>query len=152
MKQYADIIAFDKNGQVALIAEVKNKRGTSKEWATRLRRNLYASALRPHAPFCLLALPDKFYLWKNMGGNSEVLEPTQEIDPRPFLQTYYEKSGVSPNSLTGDSFELIITSWLNQVLSARSPQELLNGNQDWLISSGLFDKLAGGHLELEVAA
>ena len=152
MRQYADILAFDKNGQLALIAEVKNKRGTSDDWAAKMRRNMYAHGLLPNAPFFLLALPDKFYLWKNVGRTLELLEPTQKVDPRPFLQPYYEKSGISANDITGEGFELVVTSWLNQVLRAESPQELSNGNQDWLINSGLFDKLADGHLELEAAA
>lgn len=152
MRQYADILAFDKNGQLALIAEVKSKRGTSDEWAAKMRRNMYAHGLLPNAPFFLLALPDKFYLWKNADRTSEVLEPTQKVDPRPFLQPYYEKSGISADDLTGKSFEHIVTSWLNQVLRAKNPQDLSNGNQEWVIKSGLFDKLAGGRLELEAAA
>jgi len=152
MKQYADILAFDRNGQLALIAEVKNKRGTSTAWAAKMRRNMFAHGLLPHAPFFLLALPDVFYLWKNTGRTPELIEPSQRIDPNPFLQRYYQISGILPTDLTGRSFELIVTSWLNQVLRAKSPQDLSNGNQDWLVSSGLFDKLAGGHLELEAAA
>jgi hypothetical protein len=152
MKQYPDIVAFDKNGQLALTAEVKNKRGTSKEWASRMRRNMFAHGLSPSAPFCLLALPDKFYLWKNTDRPSNILEPIQEVDPRSFLQPYYEKLGVSPDKLNGKTFEFIVAAWLNQALSARSPQDLSNGDKDWLISSGLFDKLAGGRLELDEAA
>ena len=152
MKQYADILAFDRNGQLALIAEVKNKRGTSTNWAAKMRRNMFAHGLMPNAPFFLLALPDAFYLWENTGRGLEPIEPTQRVDPTPFLQPYYEGSGIAPTDLTGRSFELIVTSWLNQVLRAKSPRELSNGTQDWLVKSGLFDRLAGGHLELEAAA
>lgn len=151
MRQYADILAFDRFGQVALIGEIKNKRGTSAEWAAKMRRNMFAHGLLPNAPFFLLALPDVFYLWKNTGINLDVIAPTQKIDPQPFLQPYYENSGISPDNLTGRSFEFIVTSWLNQALRAKSQQDLFSKNQDWLVSSGLFDKLAGGRLELEVA-
>jgi hypothetical protein len=151
VRQYADILAFDKNGQLALIAEVKNKRGTSTTWAARMRRNMFAHGLLPNAPYFLLALPDAFYLWEQNGGASEAAEPTQKINPHQLLEPYYEKAGISPANLTGASFELIVTLWLNQVLRAKSPQEL-NGNHDWILKSGLFDRLAGGHLELEAAA
>lgn len=150
--QYADILAFDKSGQLVLIVEAKNKRGTSAEWAKRMRRNMLARDLRPKAPFCLLALPDRFYLWKNAGGAPEVTEPTLQIDPTPFLQPYYEKSGALPGELTGDSFELIVAAWLNEVLRADNPPDLKGKNQEWLLESGLFDSLAGGRLELEAAA
>lgn len=151
MTQYADILAFDRYGQLALIAEIKNKRGTSSEWAAKMRRNMFAHGLLPNAPFFLLALPDNFYLWKNTGINLNVVEPTQKVDPHPFLQPYYESFGISPDNLTGRSFEFIVTSWLNQVLRAKSPKDFFGGNQDWLVSSGLFDKLAGGRLEVEAA-
>ena len=151
MRQYADILAFDRYGQLALIAEVKNKRGASSEWAARMRRNMFAHGLLPSAPFFLLALPDNFYLWKDTDRNLDVIEPTQKIDPRPFLQPYYQNSGISFENLTGRSFEFIVTSWLNQVLRVKSPKVFFGEGQDWLVSSGLFDKLAGGYLETEVA-
>lgn len=152
MKQYADILAFDRNGQLALIAEVKSKRGTSVNWAAKMRRNMFAHGLLPDAPYFLLALPDAFYLWENNGRGAEVIEPSQRVNPDPFLQPYYDESGIAPTDLTGRSFELIVASWLNQVVRAKSPHELENGSQDWLVNSGLFERLVGGHLELETAA
>ena len=151
MKQYADIWAFDKSGQLALIAEVKSKRGTSNEWAAKMRRNMFAHGYLPDSPYFLLALPDAFYLWNDSGRGLEPVEPTQRVDPHPFLQPYYDKTGISSDDLTEKSFEFVVTSWLNQVLLAKSSQEL-TGNQDWLVDSGLFDRLVGGRLELDAAA
>ena len=151
MRQYADILAFDRYGQLALIAEVKIKRGASNEWAARMRRNMFAHGLLPSAPFFLLALPDNFYLWKNTDRHLDIIEPTQKVDPQPFLQPYYKSFGISLDNLTGRSFELIVTSWLSQILRAKSPKDFFGENQDWLVSSGLFDKLVGGNLEIEVA-
>jgi hypothetical protein len=152
MKQYADIVIFDKNGELALIVEVKNKRGTSSEWAGKMRRNMYAHGLMPNAPFFLLALPDRFYLWKHNGSISEILEPTERINPQQLLRPYYEKFGLPAESLAGKSFEYLVTSWLNEILRARTPQDLPRDTQDWVTRSGLFDKLAGGHMKSEIAA
>lgn len=152
MRQYADILAFDKNGQLALVAEVKNKLGTSSEWAAKLRRNMFAHGSVPNAPFFLLALPDSFYLWENTGRTLEVVEPTQQVDPQPFLQPLSGSTDAAYRNLTEQSFELVVTSWLNQVLQAQRPEEFLEGNQGWLLSSGLFEKLTGGHLSLEAVA
>jgi len=129
-------MAFDKDGQLALIAEVKNKRGTSSNWAAKMRRNMLAHGLMPNAPYFLLALPDAFYLWDSSGRSLQFAEPVQKVDPHSFLRTYYQKTGISPTDPTEESFEFIVTSWLNQVLRAKSPQELSNGNQDWLVTSG----------------
>lgn len=152
MRQYADIVIYDKNGQLALIAEVKNKQGTSKEWAAKMRRNMYAHDFMPNAPFFLLALPDRFYLWKNPTGTGEEIEPTQQIDPAPFLQPYFEKASILPSTVTGKSFELIVVSWLNQILRASNPEDIQNHGQDWLLNSGLFEALTGGYLKFETAA
>jgi hypothetical protein len=152
MKQYADIFAFDRNGQLVLIAEAKSKRGTSSDWAAKMRRNMLAHDLMPNAPYFLLALPDAFYLWDGSGRSAQFSEPTRRIDPHKFLKPLYEKTGISPTNLTERTFEFIVTSWLNQVLRADSSRDLRNGEQDWLVESGLFDRLLGGHLELETAA
>lgn len=152
MRQYADILAFDKDGELTLIAEVKNKWGTSDDWAAKMRRNMFAHGLMPHPPFFLLALPDIFYLWHNIDSTLESVTPTLKVDPRSFLQPHYETSGSSLHDLTGRSFELIVTSWLNQVISTDNPQDLLGNDQKWLVSSGLFSRLTGGHLVLDTAA
>lgn len=152
MRQYADILAFDKNGQLALVAEVKSKLGTSSDWAAKLRRNMFAHGSMPDAPFFLLALPDSFYLWQNTGRTLEVVEPTQQVDPQPFLQPLFDATNPSNSHLTEQSFELIVTSWLNQILQTQHSEDLPEGNRNWIVSSGLFDKLTGGHLSIEAAA
>jgi len=42
MSSSADLALYDRNGQLTAVAEVKNKLGTSREWATQLRRNILA--------------------------------------------------------------------------------------------------------------
>lgn len=152
LNRYADIVAFDQSGQLALIVEVKSKLGTSKEWAKRMRRNLYAHGLLPSVPFFLLALPDRFYLWKNAGSQAEALDPTFEIAPATFLRPYYDRAGVASNELTGETFELIVAGWLLAVMRADGLTDLEGDNLEWLAGSGLLDRLSGGRLELEAAA
>ena len=38
----ANIVVYDKNGQLAAVIEAKDKKGASKDWAIKMRRNLYA--------------------------------------------------------------------------------------------------------------
>jgi len=152
MEQFADILAFDRNGQLALIVEVKNKRETSISWAENMRRNLFAHGILPRAPYFLLALPDRFYLWHDEPNEPTLTEPTRQIDPSSFLEYYYRTSGISAESLTGRSFEYIVTSWLHRVLQTKDPLELEANGRDWLVETGLFERLTGGHLEMEAAA
>jgi hypothetical protein len=42
--------------------------------------------------FFLLAVPDKFYLWKEIGLSTEEIEPDYEINPEPFLKPYHRKA------------------------------------------------------------
>ena len=151
MRQIADIIAYDTNGQLTLVIEIKSKLGTSAQWAAQMRRNILAHGLLPSTPFFLLGLPDHFYLWKDNGITPEVIKPTYEIDPRPFLQPYYEKSGLSSETISGKSFELVIVSWLSEILGTRS-QDSLQDSQKWLLESGLFEAIHGGYMDLGIPA
>ncbi len=147
----ADLIAYDKDGQLAVIIEIKNRIGTSKEWATRMRRNIYAHGSWPKTPYFLLALPDRFYLWRNAGNAPERIEPDYEVDSGRLLGPYYEKSGLSPTDLSHDGFELLVTSWLNQVMQDGA-SSLVQQNRDWLVDSGLFESIKKGHLVSEAGA
>ncbi|MCB0180879.1 MAG: hypothetical protein KDI62_21805 [Anaerolineae bacterium] len=150
MRFKADMAVYDKTGQLALVVEAKNKLGTSSNWATKMRRNILAHGLMPNTPFFLLALPDRFYLWKDAGIVPELVPPNYEIDPRPFLQSYYDGPEISLNSLAGESFELVISSWLSKLLQTDIlPPELQE--QGWLIETGLFEVIKLGHLAAQVA-
>ena len=146
----ADMAIYDKIGQLILVVEVKNKLDTSSSWAAKMRRNMLAHGLMPNARFFLLALPDRFYLWKDDGIAPEIVSPTYEIDPRPFLRSYYNGTEIPIISLTGESFELIVSSWLSKLLQSDAlPPELQK--QDWLIESGLYEAIKLGHLAAQVA-
>jgi hypothetical protein len=152
MSQIADFIAYSPDGQIALIAEAKGRRNTSRSWATQLRRNLLAHGTVPTSRFFLLALPDRLYLWKDAGNASELVEPTYEIDAAPFFQPYYEAARVSPDQLTGQSFELIVTSWLRELVRSGMPADVPEPQQQLLLESGLLDALKGGSVAVEVSA
>ncbi len=42
MTSPADLTLYNRDGQLIAVAEVKNKQGTSREWAAKLRRNILA--------------------------------------------------------------------------------------------------------------
>ena len=152
MKLNTDMAIYDKNGQLALMAETKKRLNTSSNWAAKMRRNRLAHGLMPRAKFFLLALPDRFYLWKDKDMTPEVISPNYEIDPLPFLASYYDnRSKKQLEALSGESFELIISSWLSKLLQANVlPSELQD--QEWLVESGLFEAIKQGHLAIEVPA
>lgn len=152
MPPRADLALYDHDGQLAAIAEIKNKVGTSPEWAAKLRRNILAHGDFLGIGFFLLVTPDRLYLWKNAGGEPRLVEPTYEIDARPRLQPYFARAGVDPSGVSGRAFELVVTAWLaDLVRSAGSPETLAEAPRG-LVESGFLAAVRNGRVEYEVAA
>jgi hypothetical protein len=142
----------NRNGQLALVVEIKRKTNVSPEWAAKLRRNIFAHGTFPKAPYFLMIFPDKFYLWSNAEAYQDQSEPTYTIDAAPILQPYFERAGVAADQVSGASLELIVTSWLGEIIHSDQLPENIDASQQWLIESGLYAALAGGKLEHEAAA
>ncbi len=145
-----DLTAYNRDNQLVLAVEVKTKLDATPGWAAQLRRNILAHGTFPNAPYFLMVFPNRFYLWKNTESHHEAIEPTYVIDARPILQPYFEQSGVTADQVSGQSLELIVASWLSEVLH-KTPDEL-DASHQWLIDSGLYDAVVGGSLDHEVVA
>lgn len=147
-----DLSVDNRNGQLALVVEIKRKTNVSPEWAAKLRRNIFAHGTFPKAPYFLMVFPDKFYLWSNAEAYQDQSEPTYTIDASPILQPYFERAGVAADQISGASLELIVTSWLGEIIHSDQLPENIDASQQWLIESGLYAALIGGKLEHEAAA
>lgn len=146
-----DLLVEDRNGQLALAVEVKSKTNISPQWAARLRSNILAHGTFPEAPYFLMVFPDKFYLWTDAQANRERSEPTYTIDASPILQPYFERAGVRGEQISSQSLELIIASWLAEIIHSEKCPENVE-MRHWLIDSGLYAAIAGGKFEQEAAA
>lgn len=146
-----DILVNDRNGNPVLVVEVKKRFGASVHWAAQLRRNIIAHGLLPNTGFFLLAMPDRFYLWRE-GPSNNVNNPDYSIDPRPFLAPYIEQAGIPLEEISPQSFELIVTSWLIEVMNATNADIQINVGQHWLVDQGLYEAIAGGYLAQEIFA
>lgn len=147
-----DLSVDDHSGQLTLVVEVKRKTNVSPEWAAKLRRNILAHGTFPEAPYFLMVFPDKFYLWSNAGAYQDQSEPTYIIDAAPILQPYFERAGVAADQISGASLELIVASWLGEIIHSDQLPENIETSQKWLLESGLYAALVGGKLEQEAAA
>jgi len=146
----ADLVVYDRNGQLALIVEIKRKTGASADWAAKWRRNILAHGGTPDVKFFLIALPDRFYLWKDTGSILEPTAPTFEIDAGPLLKPYLKEIGISPQDISGQSFELIVSAWLNSVLQNEKTFDKQDNSLNWINTSGLLEAVRGGCLKHEV--
>jgi hypothetical protein len=147
----ADVVGFDAQGDVVLVADVKARYGASRTWAAQFRRNLLSHGLVRNARFFLIALPDRFYLWTGAPSDQTELPPTYDVDPSPFLEPYFRAAGIPPDRITGNAFELMLASWLNSLTRMEDPPASLK-EQSWLFESGLLDALRGGSIAYGVAA
>ncbi len=111
-----DLSVDNRNSQLTLVVEVKRKTNVSPEWAAKLRRNILAHGTFPQAPYFLMVFPDKFYLWFNGEASQDQSEPTYTIDASPILQPYFERAGVAADQISGASLELIVASWLGEII------------------------------------
>jgi hypothetical protein len=145
-----DLAGYDKGNNLILVVEAKTKLGASPDWAAQLRRNIFAHGVYPNAPYFLMAFPDKFYLWVNTQDTRSIEQPTYEIDARPLLQPYFDEVGISPDQITGSSFELILAAWLNKIIQLNDHPENISTTEQWLLDSGLYHALTGGSLDYEV--
>jgi hypothetical protein len=146
----ADITVFDRNGQIALMAEVEASSGTNREWAAMYRRNLAADHFVPKIPFFMIATRDRFYIWKNPPDTGELIDPDYEIDPQDLLEPYFRRSHLDPQTVSGLAFEVIVSSWLFDLQNGLAING--DGRHTWLEISGLLKALRGGRLVLEGAA
>lgn len=141
----ADIIGYDVKGNPTLTVEIKNKKGTDENWAAQMRRNMLAHGTLPKTDFFLLALPDNFYLWKDNDSSTVLIKPNYTVNPNSFLSDYYNQF----SELSKESFELVVTNLLSDILHAHNINDLRISNKEWLVKSGLFESIKGGHLVSE---
>ncbi len=137
-----DLLVDGRNGQLALVVEVKRQTNVSPEWAAKLRHNIMVAGTFPQAPYFLMVFPDKFCLWDNTETDRDRSEPTYTIDASPVLQPYFEKAGVTADQISEESLELIVTSWLREIIYGDRSPENLDASQQWLLESGLYAALA----------
>jgi hypothetical protein len=147
-----DLAIYNRDGQLALVAEIKTKLNASPEWAVQFRYNILAHGTFPKAPYFLMAFPDRFYLWTDADIRLDQSEPTYVIDARPILQPYFERAGVTAEQISGQSLELIIAAWLGEVIHLDQPLTDIDESQQWLIESGLSAAIFRGRFAHEAVA
>lgn len=141
-----DLALYDRNGGLIGLVEVKNKLGTTIEWAKQTRRNLLAHRDLPQADYFLIATPDRLYIWRRSASDRTAIEPDQVIDAREVFERYLHDARLAIETMSGFAFEMVVGSWLSDL--ARSAAEL---NRD-LNDAGLAAAIQQGHIEYEAAA
>jgi hypothetical protein len=148
MKATTDFIVRSIDNRPQLVVEVKAKRQSDPAWAASLRRNLFAHAHIPPAPFFLLALPDRFYLWKDAA--LDVIPPDFDVDASELLSPYVKELSVSLPDLTEQSFEIVIRNWLDDVIANNETNWSKSQATTQLRRSGLYEAIKDGLVDTQV--
>lgn len=148
MNPRADLAVYDREGRLAAAVEVKNKLGTTSEWATVLRRNLLSHSGFGHADFLLLVTPDRIYLWKEKEISPQLVPPSLELAAQPILTPYFELARIEPSTVSGQAFELVVADWLSDLARSRT----VPPDQAQLLESGFVQAIQNGRIEYEAAA
>lgn len=150
-----DFILYDRYGRRVAIGEVKAKRGTSSGWAAEFRRNLQAHEAFQYSPFFLIVTPDHLYLWTNTSraerAGVEPVPPDYALDARPLLEPYVENSGLSLEKISRPAFELIVMSWLRDLV-LQLPDVPWRDQLAQLEGSGLPEAAKDGRITYPAAA
>lgn len=152
MLKLADINVYSPDNQLQLVVEVKSKSGSTAEWAAQMRRNLVAHSVVPRSPFFLLALPDRFYLWKNGSETSQSRPADFVVDSKPIVAPFLGDEEIAPEELSGRDLELIIKSWLSQLTISRISEREAAPHEKWLLDSGLYQAIKDGSVKTEASS
>jgi hypothetical protein len=127
-----DFVAYDREGRVVLLAEAKSRRGTSEDWAARLRRNMLSHGVLPWSKYFLIATPERMYLWKQEGPNPAEVPPEFTIDAAKVLQPYFQNLHQDPSKIGPEAFELLVLTWLTDVAQAGEHKLSQDPSLAWL--------------------
>lgn len=158
-RRVADVAVHAPDGSLQLEVEAKTRRGASPEWAARLLRNIVFHEAGPSAPYFMLALPDRVFLWDLRDLTSRLAarpelgpEPDYEADAMPVFGSYLDGDFVSAQPVGEDTLALVVASWLTDLLnSAPEGADLGPDMRALLFKSGLYDAAKRGAVATEAA-
>ncbi len=149
MKAVIDFAAYDKDGQLALVVEIKSRLHTSADWAARIRRNLFSHGIVPRSEYFMLAMPDNLYLWHDRRPGSEAADPDYIINPKPLFKRYLDVVIEEAIALRDESLAILVGSWIGDLMAHGLPGDLPEPQRGLLVKSGLVDAIKGGRVAQE---
>ena len=148
----ADVAVYSPEGNLQLVVEIKNRPGASAEWVIHMRRNLRVHAIIPPSLYFLLVLPDFFYLWTDAVSVPDLAPPAYHMKAAEVLAPYLDQFTQSLTDLSEYSLELLVTSWLEDLVGTDLRRDTVGPHLQWLFDSGLYEAIAHGSVTVEATA
>ena len=111
-QQSADLVGYDSQGRVCLLAEVKGRKETTAAWASEFRRNLLDGD-HTGAPLFVIAARDNIYVWLRRAAGASA--PQYVLDAQQVLDVYLSKVSLAPEEIRGETFKFVVLSWLRDL-------------------------------------
>jgi hypothetical protein len=148
-----DNTVYDVDKQLRLVVEAKIRPGATVNWASEYHRNLNSFEILPTARYFAFALPETIFLWdRNASPANDGDAPTYVADARPIFGPYARRFGYSLDALNSVAFDVIVTTWLEDLVRGTLRPESADPSLAWLFDSGLYEAIKGGSVVAEVAA
>lgn len=164
MRQQAlvDIAVYSPDNELQLIVEVKTQLGRSPDWANEVYSKVMDTPFLSEAPYFLLALPDRFYLWQQENTRGDRDSPYFTDKPGRFLEPSLAALSLKMEDISVSDpcefrdepysvmekhfyFQRIVGEWLAGIINSSSEKDL----PGIIIQSGLYGKIAHGHIDME---
>ncbi|GEM_PF-674354 len=145
-----DIAGYSSDKRMLLAVQVKTIRGTSPDWAVHFRRNLLSHPFLPDATYFLIVTPDAIYLWKNNAPPDAL--PDYAIDGKEMLEAFANKLSLSLEGMSIYGFEMLVATWLQDLIFSDLSPETADPSLQWLFESGLYAAMKNGLVLLEEVA
>ena len=141
----ADIEVRGRDGNIALLVEVKGLKGKDDEWLAEYRRNLAQTILVAPTAYFMIVMADYMYLW--LRGDSHGMDfPDFKAPTVPMLTTEVFTAN-KIRKYSGSSLSIIVTYWL-RVLTMDDMDDMLRKEElpelARTFESELSDQIKGG--------
>ena len=150
MNSVADLAVYNSRGELKAVIDVKGRYGKTGEWATHTRRNMAAHGHVPDVDYFIIATPERLFLWKESGAEPGLVPPTYEADIRAELAPYYEDTHLDINKISGPALEMLIQTWLTDMIWPDVFGYKHQSPPNWVNESGLLNAVENGRIEFEV--
>lgn len=108
----ADILVFDENRDLLLLAEVNAKEKTDVAWAAEIRSHVAQLRRGALPPYFVVVAADTTYIWstREVDAPPEVQVPTEDV-----LGEYYHDAGLTVRDAGWSTLELVAGMWLRDL-------------------------------------
>src|ERR1035437_8118466 len=96
---------------------------------------------RPHTP-------ERMYFWRQRDSGPEEGLPQFTLDATNELGPYFQRVGLTPKKARGETLELIVFYWLNDIAETGQLRAKEDPSLGWLSESGLLEALGRAHIVL----